>query len=185
MPETFDLQMFARQLASELGEWSIKPPSETYDAQTHTAIYRTDDPTFSLWLSTTWGPRNMLHISARFESYRGSNGLRYNEKAPRMNISKEKTPRQAAKEITRRLLPTYTEMHARNMAGIANMQRYAEAREQTEASIKAAERAYDQAHKTMAKSIYLRTEADGETTVKLSLSSVPLDLAKHIISMLP
>lgn len=185
MSETFNLQTFARELASELVDWTVKPPHESYDANTNTTIYRTDDPTFALWLSTTWGPRGMLHISGQVESYQGSNGLRYNEKPPSMNVSMTKSAGQVAKEIMRRILSTYTDMHARNRSAIVERKRYAEVRSNTEAAIKAAETAYDQAHKTMAKSIYLRTEADGETTVKLSLSSVPLDLAQRIIAMLP
>jgi len=90
--------------------WTVQPE---IDSNRSDGMAHLDGPDgLKLWLSTTWGPAGMLHVSGSWP--RGTNGQSYqpyksngDRQKYSINVGLAKTPEQMAREIERRLLPAY------------------------------------------------------------------------------
>jgi hypothetical protein len=111
--ELYDLKEMAPKIATALGiGWTVSPETNG-DPTDWRAILNGPDGQ-KLWLSTTWGSKGMLHIAGIFPN--GPGGQSYkpyksNEDREKYSIQANfnKTPEQIARDIQRRLLPTYRE----------------------------------------------------------------------------
>jgi hypothetical protein len=104
------LRELAQEIAQALGpDWRFSTKFDAEDAQDRKPWRsRIDGPdSQALFLSNTWGPKGMLHVSGRTPD-----GIDHQTQVsigtlPSINISLTKTPEQMAKDISRRLLPEY------------------------------------------------------------------------------
>ncbi len=104
------LRELAQEVAQALGpDWKLSTRFDEEDAQDRKPWRsRIEGPeSQALFLSNTWGPKGMLHVSGWTPD-----GISHDTQVrvgtlPSINISLSKTSEQMAKDITRRLLPEY------------------------------------------------------------------------------
>jgi len=107
------LRELAQEIAQALGsDWKLSTKFDEEDAQDRKPWRsRIEGPdSQALFLSNTWGPKGMLHVSGWTPD-----GIDHNTQVrvgqlPSINISLTKTSEQMAKDISRRLLPEYQQL---------------------------------------------------------------------------
>jgi len=107
--EEKSLREIAEGIAAALGpEWKRSTAFDEEDAQDRRPWRsRIEGPNkLRLFLSNTWGPKGMLHVSGWVPDEVDRNAVRVSPMAS-INTSLGKTPEQMAKDIERRLLPEY------------------------------------------------------------------------------
>src|SRR5258708_33417287 len=104
------LRELAQEIVQALGpDWKLSTRFDAEDSQDRRPWRsRIEGPdSQALFLSNTWGPKGMLHVSGW-----APDGIPHETPVrggalPSINVSLTKTPTQIAKDITRRLLPDY------------------------------------------------------------------------------
>jgi hypothetical protein len=184
---TFDLHTFTEKLAVELGpDWeAITPGDDHWHEKAH--IRQVANHACQIYLRLgNWAPRGMIHLVCHLAQHPGSgNGLAYNESVASINVSQAKTPGQVAKDIARRLLPTYEQQLERNQAHLEACNAYETQRKATEQAIEVIEQAYRVAHPySSGRGYYLRLEADRADKVKLKVDGISLEMAEKLVKLL-
>lgn len=102
--ESKQLQELARIIAEHLEGWTYQPPKNS-----HTAYIASSNGA-TIVMSFDWKGKTKLCIRGEYPRHKGYEypPLPYNEKRPSIGVSANKDPEQIAKDISRRLLPQYT-----------------------------------------------------------------------------
>lgn len=120
------LREIAEEIAKALGqEWRRSTKFDADDAQERTQwrARLEGSGVEALFLSNTWGPKNMLHISGWVPDSIDRQSVSIPQMAS-INISLTKTPQQMARDIERRLLPEYRKQLAEVLkAHVADLDR--------------------------------------------------------------
>lgn len=185
--ETFDLHGFTRKLAAEMGaEWEADIPTDDHYCE-RANVRHVDDKTCSIHMAgpARYGSHGKLQFSGSLVYHHGAgSGLRYNEHPVSINVSTSKTPGQVAKDIKRRLLPTYLDQHARNVQAVAAAEDYDTQQKALNAAIDLRLSAFSQAHRN-SNGVYLYKKTVNATTFTLELNSLTLDTFDKILALLP
>lgn len=131
-----ELTALAEGIVAHMPGWSI-----VQDDYEH-GLNLADAEGRKLWLCTTWAGKGRLHIAGRYpeddkrQCY-GRRVIRYDHQLPSITVAENKSAKQIAGDIARRLLPDVIEIHAKALALKQQNDAYANKSEQLRQRLKA------------------------------------------------